>query len=66
MMFKDSEMMVVNLSPIMKIIPRNCGPRCCAVHEEASEADVVDMDILHNGVNVTVCVDVSITVNTTG
>ena len=65
MMLKDSEIMVVNLSPIMKIIPKNCGPCCCAVHEEASEADVVDM-ILHNGVNVTVCVDVSITVDTTG
>ena len=66
----------------MKVIP-SCGPtRCCAVHngvlttvvvemsalhEEASEADVVDMmGILHDGVNVTVCVDVSITVDTTG
>ena len=37
------------------------------LHEEASEADVVDMmGILHDGVNVTVCVDVSITVDTTG
>ena len=49
----------------MKIIPRNCGPRCCAVHEEASEADVVAMGILHDEVNVTVCVDVSITIDTT-
>ena len=74
--------MVINLSPIMKTIPRNCGPTRCAVHdgvlttvvvemstlhEEASEDDVVDMmGILHDGVNVTVCVDVSITVDTTG
>ena len=29
------------------------------LHEGALEADVVDMNILHNGVNVTVCVDVS-------
>ena len=37
------------------------------LHEGASEADVVDMmGILHNGVKVTVCVDVSITVDTTG
>ena len=65
----------------MKTIPRNCGPTRCAVHagvlttvvvemstlhEETSKADVVDMDILHNGVNVTVCVDVSITVDTAG
>ena len=79
MMFKDSKMMVVNLSPIVNIIPRNCGPTCCAVHDgvlttvvvemsmlqEASDA-VVDMDILNDGVNMTVCVDVSITVDITG
>ena len=36
------------------------------LHEESPEADVVDMmGILHDGVNVTVCVDVSITVDTT-
>ena len=32
------------------------------LHEESPEADVVNMGILHDGVNVTVCVDVSITV----
>ena len=36
------------------------------LHEVALEADVVDINILHDGVNVTVCVDVSITVDTTG
>ena len=37
------------------------------LHEEAPEADVGDMmGILHDGVNVTVCVVVSITVDTTG
>ena len=39
------------------------------LHEGAPEDDVVDMmGILHvhDGVNVTVCVDVSITVDTTG
>ena len=38
------------------------------LHEGASEADVVDIGtgILHDGVNVTVCVDVSIIVDTTG
>ena len=66
----------------MKIIFRNFGPTSCAVHdgvlttvvvemstlhEGASEADVVDMmDILHDGVSVTFCVVVSITVDTTG
>ena len=35
-------------------------------HKGASEGDVFDMGILHDGVNVTVCVDVSITVDTTG
>ena len=35
------------------------------LHEEAPEADVVDMmGILYDGVSVTVCVDVSITVDT--
>ena len=36
------------------------------LHERASEADVVDMNILHNGVNMPVSVDVRITVDTTG
>ena len=36
------------------------------LHEEAPEANVVDIGILHDGVNVTVCVDVSIIVDTTG
>ena len=37
-----------------------------ALYEEAPETDVVDMmGILHDGVNVTVCVDVFITVDTT-
>ena len=68
MMLKYSEIMVANLSPIMKITPRNCGPCCCEVHEEAPEADIGDIGtgVLHDGVNVTVCVDVSITVDTTG
>ena len=36
------------------------------VHDGVLVVDVVDMDILHDGVNVTVCVNVSITVDTTG
>ena len=38
------------------------------LHEKASEANVVDMNKLHDidGVNVPVCVDVSSTVDTAG
>ena len=58
------------LEKLVKIIPRNCGPTRCAVHdgvqqlqlttvivemstlhEEAPEADDVDMCILHDGVS---------------
>ena len=80
MMLKDDTIMVVNFVSYNKIILSSCGSSCFAVQDEvftivvvevstlhkgASKADVVNMGILHDGVNMTVCVDVSITVDTT-
>ena len=49
----------------MKTIPRNCGPTRCAVHDGLPTTVVVEMSMLHDGVNMPVSVDARITVDTT-